>query len=80
MTILYFFWHKGIMILHAKFEVILSKNKGVTEIFLNFDLILNRENQRHALMFARNDLKFFVQNLRTIMQKNYKIVIVKFCL
>ena len=36
------------------------KNEGVTAIFPNFDFIFNRENQRHAFIFARNDLKFFV--------------------
>ena len=40
----------------------------VTAIYPNFDLILNLKNQRHAFIFARNDLKFFVQNFRTIMQ------------
>ena len=34
MTILYFFWHKGITILHAKFEVILSKIKDVAAVFV----------------------------------------------
>ena len=47
-------------ILHKKFEVISTKNEGVTVIFPNFDFILNRKNKRHAFSFARNDLKFFV--------------------
>ena len=69
MAILYFFVHYGSTILHKKFQVISSKNEGVTAIFPNFDFIWNRENQRHAFIFARNDLKFFVKNLRTITQK-----------
>ena len=67
-------------LMHKKSQVISSQNEGVTVIFLNFDLILNLKNQRHAFIFARNDLKFFVQNLITITQKSYKIAIVKFCL
>ena len=39
-------------ILHKKFQVILSKNEGVTVIFTNFDFILNRENQHHGFIFA----------------------------
>ena len=50
----------GSKILHKKFQVISIKNEGVTAIFLNLDFIFNRENQRHAFIFARNDLKFFV--------------------
>jgi len=50
----------GSKILHKKFQVISTKNEGVTAIFPNFDFILNRENQRHAFIFAQNDLKFFV--------------------
>ena len=55
-----FFLHYGSKILHKKSQVILNKNKGVTVIFPNFDFIFNRENQRHAFIFAQNDLKFFV--------------------
>jgi len=43
-----------------KFEVISIRGEGVTAIFPNFYFIFNRENQRHAFIFARNDLKFFV--------------------
>ena len=43
-----------------KYQVVLSKNEGVTVIFLNFDFILCQENQRHAFIFAQNDLKFFM--------------------
>ena len=43
-----------------KFKVISSKNESVTAIFPNFYFIFNRENQRHAFIFAQNDLKFFV--------------------
>jgi len=50
----------GSTILHKKFQVIPSKIEGVTAIFLIFDVNLNRENRRHAFIFARNDLKFFV--------------------
>ena len=49
-----------------KTQVIPTKREGVTAIFPNFDFILNRENQRHTFIFARNDLKLFVYNLRTI--------------
>ena len=34
MTILYFFWHKGITIIQAKFEVILSKIEDVAAVFV----------------------------------------------
>ena len=74
------FLHYGSKILHKKSQVISTKNEGVTVIFPNFDFILNWENQRHAFIFARNDWKFFVLNLRTTTQKNYKKAIVKFCL
>ena len=47
---------------------------------MNFYFILNWKNQGHAFIFAPNDLKFCVQNLTTITQKNDKIAIVKFCL
>ena len=80
MAILYFFLRYGSKILHKKSQVISTKNEGVTAIFPNFDFILNWENQRHAFIFAQNDLKFFVLNFRTTSQKNDKIVIVKFCL
>ena len=60
MAILLLFLRYGYKIPHKKFQVISSKNKGVTAIFLNFDFILNQENQRHAFIFALNDLKFFV--------------------
>ena len=63
-----------------KSQVILSKNEGMTAIFPNFVFILNQENQCHGFIFAGKDLKFFVYNLRTIWEKNYKIAIVKFCL
>ena len=43
-----------------KSQVISTKNEGVTAIFPNFYLILNRENQRHTFIFAQNNLKFFV--------------------
>ena len=43
-----------------KFQVISSKNEGVTVIFLNFDLNWNQKNGRHAFIFARNDLKLFM--------------------
>ena len=56
----YHFLHNGSKILHNKSQVILTKNEGVTGIFLNFDFIFNQENQRQAFIFAQNDLKFFV--------------------
>ena len=49
----------GSKILHKKSQVIWTKNEGVTAIFANFDLIFNPENQRHAFIFAPNDLNFF---------------------
>ena len=47
-------------ILHKKFQVILSKNEGVTLIFPIQNEIKIRENRRHAFIFDQNDLKFFV--------------------
>ena len=52
MAILYFILRNGSKILHKKFEVISTKNEGVTAIFPNFDLILNLKNQRHAFIFV----------------------------
>ena len=46
-----------------KSEVISTKNEGVTEIFPNFDFILNRENQHLAFIFAQNDLTFLCKIL-----------------
>ena len=43
-----------------KFQVILIKNEGMAAILPNFSFIFNWENQRHAFIFARNDLRFFV--------------------
>ena len=39
-------------------QVIMIKNEGVAAIFPNFDIIFNRENQRHGFIFAWNDLNF----------------------
>ena len=50
----------GFKILNKKFQVISSKNESGMTIFMNFDLILNQENQRYTFIFAQNDLKFFV--------------------
>ena len=47
-------------ILHKKFQIISSKNKGVTLIFPILNEIKIRKNHRHAFIFAWNDLKFFV--------------------
>ena len=47
-------------ILHKKFQVISSKNKGVTLIFPIPNEIKIRKNRRHAFIFGQNDLKFFV--------------------
>ena len=55
-------------ILHKKFQVISSKNEGVTLIFPIPNEIKIRKNRRHAFIFGRNDFRFFVQNLITITQ------------
>ena len=47
-------------ILHKKFQVISSKNEGVTLIFPIQNEIIIRKNRRHAFIFGRNDLRFFV--------------------
>ena len=47
-------------ILNKKFQVISSKNKAMTLIFLIQNKIKIRKNRRHAFIFARNDLKFYV--------------------
>ena len=49
--------------LHKKSQIILTKNEGLTVIFANFDFILNLENQLHAFIFARNDLKLLCRIL-----------------
>ena len=50
----------GSTILHQKFQVIPSKIEGVTAIFPIFDVNFPDSNHRHAFIFARNDMKFFV--------------------
>jgi len=50
----------GSTILHKKFQVIPSKIEGVTAIFPMRDVNFPDSNRRHAFIFARNDLKFFV--------------------
>merc|ERR1712163_66634 len=47
-------------ILQKKFQVISSKNEGVTLIFPIPNEIKIRKNRRHALIFGRNDFKFVV--------------------
>ena len=54
------FLHCSSKILHKKFQVIWSKNEGVTAIFPNFDFIFNWENQCHGFIFALHDLTFFL--------------------
>ena len=82
MTISQFILRNGSKILHKKSQVILTKNEGLTAIFPNFDFILNRENQRHAFIFAQNYLKYFFlcKILEPQCKKYYEIAIVKFCL
>ena len=46
--------------MHKKFEVILSKNEGMTLIFKIQNQIKIRKNHHHAFIFAQNDLKFFM--------------------
>ena len=46
----------GSKILHKKFQVILSKNEGVTMIFPIQNKIKIWENHRHTFIFAPNDL------------------------
>ena len=60
MAILYFFLRCGSKILHKKFQVILSKNGGVTLIFPIKNEIKIQKNRRYAFIFGRNDFKFFV--------------------
>ena len=50
----------GSKILHKKIQVILSKNEGVTLIFLIQNEIKIRKNRRHAFIFGQIDLTFFV--------------------
>ena len=50
----------GSKILHKKFQVILSKNEGVTLIFPIQNEIKILKNCRHAFNFDRNDLRFFL--------------------
>ena len=47
-------------ILHKNFQVISSKNEGVTLIFPIENEIKIRENHRHTFIFGQNDLKFIV--------------------
>ena len=55
-----FFLRYGSTILHKKFQVISSKNEGVTLIFPIKNKIKIWKNRRHAFIFDWNDLKFFV--------------------
>ena len=50
----------GSKILHKKFQVILSKNEGMTLIFPIQNEIKIRKNRRHAFIFGQNDLTFFL--------------------
>ena len=50
----------GSKILRRKFQVILSKNEGVTLIFPIQNEMKIWENRRHAFFFGQNDLRFFV--------------------
>ena len=75
MAISKFILRNGSKILHKKFQVILTKNEGVTAIFLNFDFIFNRENQCHAFIFGPK-----CRILEPLRKINYKKAIVKFCL
>ncbi len=54
------FLHYGSEILHKKFQVILSKNKGVTLIFKIQNPMKFRKSRHHAFFFAWNDLRFFM--------------------
>ena len=54
------FLHYGSTILLKKFQVILSKNKGMTVIFLILIQIKIQKNRCHAFIFGQNDLKFVV--------------------
>ena len=54
------FLHYSSKIFHKKFQVISSKNKGVTLIFPIPNEIKIRKNRRHAFIFGRNDFRFFV--------------------
>ena len=74
------FLHCGSKILHKKFQVILSKNEGMTLIFPIQNEIKIQENFRHAFIFCQNDLRFLCRILEPLGKKNYKIAIVKFCL
>ena len=60
MAIFLFFLRYGSKILHKKFQVISSKNKAMTLIFPIKNKIQIQKNRRHAFIFARNDLRFFV--------------------
>ena len=53
------FLRYGSKILHKKFQVISSKNEGVTLIFKIQNQIKIQKNCRHAFFFAQNDLNFF---------------------
>ena len=59
MAILYFFCIVALRN-HKKNQVILSKIEGMTLIFLIQNDIKIWENRRHAFIFCRNDLRFFV--------------------
>ena len=64
-----FFYIMALKFYRKKLQVILSKNEGVTLIFPIKNEIKIRENCGHALIFTQNQLKFFVQNLRTKTKK-----------
>ena len=57
------FLHYGSKILHKKIQVILSKNEVVTLIFPIKNIIKILENYRHAFIFGRNDLRFFLSRI-----------------
>ena len=54
------FLRYGSKILHKKIQVILTKNEGVTLIFLIQNEMKIRKNRRHAFIFSQYYLKYFV--------------------
>jgi len=68
MAVLWFVLRGGSGTLHRGFQVISSRDEGVTLIFPIKNKIKIRKNRRHSFIFDRSDLKFFVWSLGAIAQ------------
>ena len=84
MTILYFFWHQGLTFLHKKFQVILSKIKDGTVVFVieqkNFFTHLKFHSQFRGIQrqnLTMTILYFFWHQGLTFLHKKFQVILSK---